>query len=282
MAVDGAGNRWFGGDGGVSRLDANGAWTHFTPTNSGLHRTLVDGIAVGADNTLWLSHGLPDGRISRRDPDGSWVWFPNRAAAVASNYARLVPSPTPNPLWTVVNGEVWVGFLAYTGSQWLDRTPAAVQPQPDLLRADSTGKVWALVKDGYRNAQLYQWTPDAWTNLDLWRYFPLSGNVTTFAIAPDDTVWLGQAYRQSPYTNFIATIAKVAPNPTPIVLNRPSPVTALLANVGGITPSPPRVRGAQWPSMPAVGSGMAIPAISTNIETVSGDLSLKVDGAFAI
>ena len=79
IAVDGAGNRWFGGDGGLSRLDANGVWTHFTPANSGLQRTLVDGIAVGADGTLWVSHGLPDSRISRRDADGSWYWFPNRA-----------------------------------------------------------------------------------------------------------------------------------------------------------------------------------------------------------
>jgi len=46
VAVDGAGNRWFGGDGGLSLLDAGGEWTYYSAANSGLARDLVDGIAV--------------------------------------------------------------------------------------------------------------------------------------------------------------------------------------------------------------------------------------------
>lgn len=143
VAVDGAGNRWFGGDGGLSRLDTNEVWTHFTPANSGLQRLLVDGIAVGADNTIWVSHGLPDGRVSRRDPDGSWTWFPNRSAAVTSDYARIVQSQNQNPLWAVANGEVWVGFLVYDGTQWLDRTPSDVTAAPKQITT-AAGKVWAF------------------------------------------------------------------------------------------------------------------------------------------
>lgn len=56
IAVNDLGNRWFGGDGGLSRLDAAEQWTHFTPANSGLYTNSVVGIAVGADGTLWLSH----------------------------------------------------------------------------------------------------------------------------------------------------------------------------------------------------------------------------------
>ena len=80
VAVAGAGNRWFGGDGGLSRLSQDGRWTHFDSANSGLRSDLVDGIAVGADGILWLSHGLPAGSVSRRDPDGAWQWYPSRAA----------------------------------------------------------------------------------------------------------------------------------------------------------------------------------------------------------
>ncbi len=97
VAVDSAGNRWFGGDGGLSLLDTNEVWTHFTPANSGLQSTLIDGIAVGDDNTLWVSHGLPDGPVSRRNPDGSWTWFPSRAAAVTSDYSAHCANPEPKP-----------------------------------------------------------------------------------------------------------------------------------------------------------------------------------------
>ena len=114
----------------------------------------MDGIAVGADNTLWVSHGLPDGRINRRDPDGTWFWFPNLAAAVTGDYARIVQSQEQNGLWTVVNGEVWLGFVVYTGSQWLDRTPVDSQALPDLLRSDGAGNVYVLVNDHYDIARL--------------------------------------------------------------------------------------------------------------------------------
>ena len=68
-----------------------------------------------------------------------------------NDYARIVQTQSPNPLWTVANGEVWLSFLVYTGTHWLDRTPAESQPQPDLLRADSAGVVWALAKDNDYN-----------------------------------------------------------------------------------------------------------------------------------
>ncbi len=123
VAVDGMGNRWFGGDGGLSRLDAAEQWTHFTAANSGLHTSNVVGIAVGADGTLWLSHGLPAGSVSRRDRDGTWHWAPNRAVAVSSDYPSSVQTQNVNPLWTVTGAEVWAGYSVYDGVEWIDRTP---------------------------------------------------------------------------------------------------------------------------------------------------------------
>jgi ligand-binding sensor domain-containing protein len=117
VAVDTVGNRWFGGDGGLSRLDANNVWTHFTTTNSGLHSDLVDGLAIGADNTLWVSHGLPAGSISRLDPDGTWRWYPSRAVAVVTDYVRIKQTQNVNPLWSVAGNEIWVGYAVYNGSQ---------------------------------------------------------------------------------------------------------------------------------------------------------------------
>lgn len=82
IAVDAAGTRWFGGGGGISRLAANEEWSHFTTANSGLHQNTVAAIAVTANDTLYLSHGLPGGPVSRRQADGSWHWLPNRESAI--------------------------------------------------------------------------------------------------------------------------------------------------------------------------------------------------------
>lgn len=40
-AVDAAGNRWFGGDGGLSRFDTQERWTHFTTANSWLQSMMA-------------------------------------------------------------------------------------------------------------------------------------------------------------------------------------------------------------------------------------------------
>ncbi len=158
VAIDPAGSRWFGGDGGLSRLDAAGVWTHFTTANSGLHDNSVHGIAVGADGTLWLSHGLPDGSVSRRAPDGSWIWSPSRAAMVASDYAAVVQTQNANPLWVIADGDIWVDFAVYDGSGWSDRTPTIVEgAHPDLMTAWND-EVWALFIEG----AIHHWTGTQW------------------------------------------------------------------------------------------------------------------------
>ena len=110
VAVDAAGNRWFGGDGGLSRLDADGRWTHYSPANSGLAEVLVDGIAVGADGMMWLSHGLPDGPVSRLGSNGTWIVYPDVTAAIIHDFQAIVTTQNKNPLWLVASDEVLMGF----------------------------------------------------------------------------------------------------------------------------------------------------------------------------
>jgi ligand-binding sensor domain-containing protein len=71
-AVDGLGNRWFGGDGGLSRLDTAEKWTHYNTANSGIHSDTVDGIAAAADGTVWLSH-IDEPHVSQRSPEATWL-----------------------------------------------------------------------------------------------------------------------------------------------------------------------------------------------------------------
>lgn len=184
IAVDSVGNRWFGGDHGISQLDANNVWTHFNVANSGLYSNLVDGIAIGADDTLWLSHGLPAGSVSRRDPDGSWHWFPSRVAAVAADYLRIHEVRNANKLWTVAGNEIWVGYYVYDGSTWVDRRPGAMADPTAGLVADSGGHIW--VGDG---PFLSVWDGSGWSN--PMSYNPVGRLITTLAVGPGDAIWVG-------------------------------------------------------------------------------------------
>lgn len=188
VAIDEAGNRWFGGDGGLSRFDAQERWTHLTTANSGLHSDLIDGIAVGADGVIWVSHGLPTGAISRRAAAGTWQRYPNRYALVADDYDQVLTAQNNNPLWTVVGAEIWVGYWAYDGTQWVDRRPAGAQEAPRDLLVDRAGVLWAL------GDQLTSWQGGAWTihPIDTTGYAKL-------AIDGAGTLWVGGTHTQPDY-----------------------------------------------------------------------------------
>lgn len=232
IAVDSAGNRWFGGDGGLSRLDSSEQWTHFTVANSGLANNLVDAIAVGADNTLWLGHGADDDRVSQRNLDGSWQIYPSRRAAVEANYAAIRQTQNVNRLWTVVGSEVWVDYSVYTGAQWLDRTPTAVTTPPVAVVADSAGVVWTASPS---DKSAYKWDGAAWSVISLFSILPFDGRVTSMAVGPDDTVWIGFEERPGfPYASRVAGYAPLHDLNADQWLPRPGPVAALLPTTAGL------------------------------------------------
>ncbi len=222
VAVDESGNRWFGGDGGLSRLDAAGCWTHFTTANSGLHSNIVDGIAVGADGALWLSHGLPQADITRRNPDGSWVWYPNRETAVSLNYEAILQTRGANRLWTVAGDEVWVDYAVFDGATWQDRTPPDVTQAPTAVAADGAQTVWVLA-----DSVVWHWANAAWTQHRIFL------QVTALTIAPDDVVWIGWRGHPYAYSTDTAGVGPLQQSPSDW-LNAYGPVTALLADTQGV------------------------------------------------
>lgn len=222
VAVDGAGNRWFGGDGGLSRLDAANQWRHFTSANSGLYNNLVDGLAVADDTTLWLSHGLPAGPVSRRSPDGTWRAYPNLAAAVVLDYAQILTTHNPNPLWAVAGSEVWVGYWVYNGVQWINRTPVNGSAQPKALVVADNQQLWAL--DG----SVRSWDGATWTDVAAGRTY------TALAVGPDQTLWGGGLVYNLPFSIALAAIGQVLHPDSLHSLNRLTPVTALLPAANGV------------------------------------------------
>lgn len=231
VAVDSAGNRWFGGDGGLSHLSPEGDWTHYTVENSALPTNLVDGIAVGAKGTLWLSHGLPDGALSRWDADGGRQWYPSRQAAVSLDYSLVQGTQNTNELWTVAGDEVWVGYDVYDGLTWTDRRPPQGSDLPLALRVDSQGTVWALER-----YCVLTWDGNNWVAYPFLEFMEGTGNA--LAIGPDDSIWVGWTGRSFPYTNYGAGISHLSAGTGTVeseeMLWVSGPVTALLPTPGGV------------------------------------------------
>lgn len=244
IAIDGAGNRWFGGDGGLTRLDVTNQWHHFTPANSGLYNDLVDGIAVADDNTLWLSHGLPDGPVSRFTPDGAWYAYPNLAAAVVVEYSQILKTHNPNRLWAVVGNEIWVGYWAYNGVSWANHTPSNGNAYPTTLAVWNNQQLWALDRN------VKAWDGSKWIDTDLQNY-------TAFAVGPDQTLWGGGVYYPFMFNAETAAIGQISQPSTFHPLNKPNPVMALLpseSSVWAVGPSwllLPNGAIVDFPDMPA-------------------------------
>ncbi len=231
VAVDAAGNRWFGGDGGLSRLDPGEDWTHFAAANSGLYADYVDAIAVGGSDTLYLSHGLPGGSVTRRAADGTWHWFPNRATAVQADYALIRQTRGHTRLWTVAGDEVWVGYLVYNGEKWTDRRPSGVTAEPLETAADSRHHLWAL-PPAAGSTTVHEWDGSGWSKHDVRISF--TGKVTALAVAGDDTVWIGLQQREGwPYTSETARISQLTGCDS-WSLGESGPVAALLPTSAGL------------------------------------------------
>jgi len=230
-AVDGLGNRWFAGDGGLSRLDTAEKWTHYNTANSGIHTNYVDGIAAAADGTIWLSH-VVDPNISQFNPDGTWVVYADRKSAVTSNYPTIKQTINNNSLWALSGNNVWVGYEMYDGSSWQTKAPPNVSGSPRVTAADSKGKVWFL--SGYN---VYAWDGVDWEEYPFWGYW--DGFLNTLAVGENDEVWVGWQERDGiPYANHTAGISRVPDTPGYIdleyFLGVPPPVTALLPAADGL------------------------------------------------
>lgn len=186
VAVDPDGNRWFGGNNGLSRLDASSRWTHFNTGNSGLYSNTISGIAIAGNGSVWLIHGLPDGPLSRLGPDGSWRWYPSREAAVPLHFAEILETSNANKLWTVARGEVWVGYDVFDGTFWHQRSPPSAWDNPTILVADLDGNVYTTVSLASPFVELAVWDGVGWSMFGTW--WP---RVEHMAFDPDNRLWMG-------------------------------------------------------------------------------------------
>lgn len=185
VVVDTAGNKWFGGDMGLSRLDPSGQWTHFSTANSELERNVVSELRTTVDGSVWVFYRDVED-VTRFRPNGSTQFFPHEAAAIASEYNTIVSSL--NMGWVVGEEQVWLGGSYFDGTRW---TNTGLEP---VIIASANSAVWAA-DDVY----VYRWEDNDWiTHYHIDADSPAGYGVVQLHALPNGEAWV--MWFQRPYS----------------------------------------------------------------------------------
>ena len=207
VAVDGDGNRWFGGDAGLSKLDTNNFWTHYNSANSDLASDRVRHIAVTAGGAIYLGHGDPNGIVTRI-AGKQWTSYESRQAAVEAHSAEILQTTTQTALWAVRLNEIWVDYNVWDGIAWQQNKPESVPDVPVDMMGSKDGKLWTL---GRYYGDVYSWDGTVWEAYSTQGWW--HGGATALTVLNDNSVWIGQFtddHLGHPYGNPEPSLAKLS------------------------------------------------------------------------
>jgi hypothetical protein len=105
ILVDSSNNKWFGGTSisqdypyqGVTKLAADGTWTNYNTTNSGLVDEWIPAIAEDVHGNMWF--GSSNSGISVLTPTGNWIAYDMSNSDLLSNGIYDIISDSRGQLW---------------------------------------------------------------------------------------------------------------------------------------------------------------------------------------
>lgn len=153
MHHDGKGGVWFvlqdsfhvNQFGGVSHRDAQGTWTHYRRTTSGISTDQVRDFLVAPDGTVWLCG--PNG-ISRFR-DGKWYTYTRLNSALEVDDVRGLTRDSSGNIWAATFGS-GLAKIDPSGSLRVYKRPVINIPNNDLLdvKVDPQGDLWVVSEMG--------------------------------------------------------------------------------------------------------------------------------------
>jgi ligand-binding sensor domain-containing protein len=224
MLIDQNGDLWTGGSGGVVHWDiGTGDYIKYTVEN-GLASNYVRSIAQSPDGTLWF--GTCWGGVSRFDgsnwttyntqdgllqncvlsitatPDGA-MWFGSYMGVTrydGQNWHTYSAEITGDPvkradvMAVAPDGSLWIrgdldcGLLRYDGNKWQDYSNFLTNSSVTALAFAHNGTLWVGTGQTLSSFQDGVWETIALQND---RDFEKRTSISSIAILPDDSMWVG-------------------------------------------------------------------------------------------
>jgi len=180
IVIDGLGNKWFGTDGGVSKF--NGGWTNYT-TADGLVDDNVYAVAIDGLGNKWFGTNNGVNRF-----DGGWTNYTTADGLVHKNVNAIVVDAEGNK-WFGTNG----GVSKFDGAVWTSYTNATtggglVDDQVRSIAIDAEGNKWFGTNDGVSKFDGAVWT--SYTNATTGGGL-VDDKVRSIAIDAEGNKWFG-------------------------------------------------------------------------------------------
>ena len=174
IAIDKAGNKWFGTNQGVSKFDGN-TWTTYT-TSDGLISNYVDAIAVDNEGNKWF---LSYKGISKFDGN---TWTNYMPSFIHQYFIRSIAIDAQDILWFGTNGK---GVYKFNGTTWINYTisDGLVSNYVDAIAVDKKGNMWFGTGEG-----VSKFDGNRWTNYAISDGLA-SNNVYTIAVDKKGNMW---------------------------------------------------------------------------------------------
>ncbi|GGD99740.1 two-component regulator propeller domain-containing protein [Planktosalinus lacus] len=147
IAFDSTGIIWVGSEAGITTSGDGLEWTHYDASNTPFLSTDVEGIAIGAGDTVWTIHTDSDPTLGGLGSfDGTtWNYFTfSNSGLPAGTLLRDIVVDDNDVKWMASNN----GLISFDGTDWQHYTSANSGLSDDSVwevAVDDQNNVWALV-----------------------------------------------------------------------------------------------------------------------------------------
>ncbi len=147
IAFDGTGIIWVGSEAGITTSGDGLEWTHYDASNTPFLSTDVEGIAIGAGDTVWTINTHSDPALGGVGyfEGSSWNFFTSSNSGLpAGTHLRDILVDDNDVKWMASNN----GLISFDGTNWQHYTSANSGLSADSVwevALDDQNRVWALV-----------------------------------------------------------------------------------------------------------------------------------------
>ncbi len=207
IAIDLEGSKWFGTEGGVSKLDDGGTphnkgddtWTTYTASPGGLVFNKISAIAVDQAGNIWfgtkLAYAYGYG-VSRFDGVSTWTTY-NKSSGLGDNAINAIAADNSGNVWV---GTVWGGVSKFDGNSWTTYKTSNSGLASNYVRSiavDSAGVKWfgGCIGEEWSAGELFRCDAAAVSRFDGgWAQYIAPGGLTGYEVTAIGIDWRGHKW----------------------------------------------------------------------------------------